>query len=214
MVASPSNPTGTMVTAEETRICEVVRRRAASSSSTDLPRLTYGLDAPTAAAPARTSSRQQLLQVFPDDGRGGSGGRGTPRLRARDRELRKTSSSRLAVAQHAALACFEPATIAIVEARRAELTRRPYLSPRWNTRHQGAVCRGRLLHLRDVSASRRQLRLRARPPHAKRVSRSRRQGLRPQRARSATSASPTRRRSRARGGNRSASPIHRESKRQ
>ena len=134
MVASPSNPTGTMVTTEELGgMAGVVRAKRGFLLVDEIYHgLTYGLDAPTAAAAGEdifvVNSFSKYFQM--------TGWRlgwlvAPPRY---VREIEKLAQnlfiSPSAVAQHAALACFEPATIAIVEARRAELDqRRRYLIP-------------------------------------------------------------------------------------
>ena len=134
MVASPSNPTGTMVTMEELGgMAGVVRAKRGFLLVDEIYHgLTYGLDAPTAAAAGEdifvVNSFSKYFQM--------TGWRlgwlvAPPRY---VREIEKLAQnlfiSPSAVAQHAALACFEPATIAIVEARRAELDqRRRYLIP-------------------------------------------------------------------------------------
>ena len=134
MVASPSNPTGTMVTAEETHdLAEVVRGKRGILLVDEIYHgLTYGLDAPTAAAAGEdifvVNSFSKYFQMT-----GWRLGWLVAPLRY-VREIEKLAQnlfiSPSAVAQHAALACFEPATIAIVEARRAELDqRRRYLIP-------------------------------------------------------------------------------------
>ena len=128
MVATPSNPTGTMVTAEETRaMAEVARRKGGFLLMDEIYHgLTYGVDAPTAVAAGEdvfvVNSFSKYFQM--------TGWRlgwlvAPPRY---VREIEKLAQnlfiSPSTVAQHAALACFEPATIAIVEERRAELDRR------------------------------------------------------------------------------------------
>ena len=128
MVATPSNPTGTMVTADEIAAMAQVARRNGGFLLVDeiYHGLTYGLDAPTAAAAGEdifvVNSFSKYFQM--------TGWRlgwlvAPPRY---VREIEKLAQnlfiSPSSVAQHAALACFEPATIAIVEERRAELDRR------------------------------------------------------------------------------------------
>ena len=128
MVATPSNPTGTMVTAEETRaMAEVVRRKGGFLLMDEIYHgLTYGFDAPTAAAAGEdvfvVNSFSKYFQM--------TGWRlgwlvAPPNY---VREIEKLAQnlfiSPSTVAQHAALACFDPAAIAIVEERRAELDRR------------------------------------------------------------------------------------------
>jgi len=134
MIASPSNPTGTMVTAEETReLAQVVRRKRGFLLFDEIYHgLTYGLDAPTAASEGEdvfvVNSFSKYFQM--------TGWRlgwlvAPP---AYVREIEKLAQnlfiSPSTPAQHAALACFEPATIEILEKRRAELDeRRRFLIP-------------------------------------------------------------------------------------
>jgi aspartate/methionine/tyrosine aminotransferase len=134
MVASPSNPTGTMVTAEEIgEMAGVVRAKRGVFLVDEIYHgLTYGLDAPTAADAGEdvfvVNSFSKYFQM--------TGWRlgwlvAPPQY---VREIEKLAQnlfiSPSTVAQHAALACFEPATIAIVEARRGELDeRRRFLIP-------------------------------------------------------------------------------------
>ena len=134
MVATPSNPTGTMVTMEEiAELATLTRERSATLLVDEIYHgLTYGLDARTALEAGddlfvinsfskyfqMTGWRMGWLVAPP----------------AYVREIEKLAQnlfiSPSAVAQHAALACFEPRTIQIVEQRRAELdARRKYLIP-------------------------------------------------------------------------------------
>jgi aspartate/methionine/tyrosine aminotransferase len=134
MVASPSNPTGTLVTREETaKLAGLVRERGGTLLVDEIYHgLTYGIEAHTAAEEGDdilvVNSFSKYFQMT---------GWRLGWLLAPQRLVRKIETlaqnlfiSPSAVAQHAALACFEPGTIAIVEARREELdARRRYLVP-------------------------------------------------------------------------------------
>src|SRR5579859_3155522 len=128
MVATPSNPTGTMVTAEETRaMAEVVRRKRGFFLVDEIYHgLTYGLDAPTAAAAGEdifvVNSFSKYFQMT--GWRLGWLVAPPGYVREIEKLAQNLFISPSTLAQHAALACFEPATIAIVEERRAELDRR------------------------------------------------------------------------------------------
>jgi aspartate/methionine/tyrosine aminotransferase len=134
MVATPANPTGTMVTADELAALAALAREKGGSLLVDeiYHGLTYGLDAPTGAAAGEdvlvVNSFSKYFQmtgwrlgwiVLP------------PRLvRPVETLAQNLFISPSTVAQHAALACFEPETIAILEERRAELdARRRFLVP-------------------------------------------------------------------------------------
>ena len=134
MVASPSNPTGTLIAHEEmSRIAQVVRAKGGTLLADEIYHgLTYGVDARTAAELGEdvivinsfskyfqmTGWRLGWMLVPPELVR---------RVETLAQNLYISPSS---VAQHAALACFEPATVAILEERRAELdARRRYLVP-------------------------------------------------------------------------------------
>ena len=134
MVASPANPTGTLVTPEETHaMAEVVRAKGGTLLVDEIYHgLTYGLDARTAAEEGEdvfvVNSFSKYFQM--------TGWRlGWLVAPARLVRTLETLAQNLyispsAVAQHAALACFAPETIEIVEARRRELDeRRRYLVP-------------------------------------------------------------------------------------
>jgi aspartate/methionine/tyrosine aminotransferase len=128
MVATPSNPTGTMVTPEEIALlARLVREKGATLLVDEIYEgLTYGHEPHTALAAGEDifiiNSFSKYFQM--------TGWRlgwlvAPP---AYVREVEKLAQnlfiSPSAVAQHAALACFEPRTLEIVEARRAELDRR------------------------------------------------------------------------------------------
>lgn len=134
MVASPSNPTGTLITPEETRaLAELAREKGGTLLMDEIYHgLTYGVDTHTAAEMGEdilvVNSFSKYFQMT---------GWRLGWLLAPQRLVRKIETlaqnlfiSPSAVAQHAALACFTPETIAILEERRAELdTRRRYLIP-------------------------------------------------------------------------------------
>jgi len=135
MVATPSNPTGTMVTMREIEELAALARdkRGALIADEIYHGLVYGDEPPHTAAAAGEdifviNSFSKYFQM--------TGWRlgwlvAPPRY---VREIEKLAQnlfiSASTVAQHAALACFAPETIAIVEARRRELDeRRRYLIP-------------------------------------------------------------------------------------
>jgi aspartate/methionine/tyrosine aminotransferase len=134
MVASPSNPTGTLVApGEMARIAAAVRERGGTLLADEIYHgLTYGVDARTAAELGPDviviNSFSKYFQMtgwrlgwmlVPHEL--------TRRVETLAQNLYISPST---VAQHAALACFEPATVAILEERRAELdARRRYLVP-------------------------------------------------------------------------------------
>ncbi|MGE5615467.1 MAG: pyridoxal phosphate-dependent aminotransferase [Bacillota bacterium] len=128
MVATPANPTGTMLTlAELADLASLAREKGATLIVDEIYHgLTYGLAAPTAAAIGEDvvviNSFSKYFQM--------TGWRlgWLVAPRALVREVEKLAQnlfiSPSTLAQHAALACFMPETIAIVEERRAELDRR------------------------------------------------------------------------------------------
>ena len=134
MVATPSNPTGTMLGAAEIRDLAALAREKGVTLLVDeiYHELAYGVEPHTALEAGEDviviNSFSKYFQmtgwrlgwvVLP------------PRL-VRDVEklAQNLFISPSTVAQHAALACFEPETLAIVEARRVELDeRRKYLVP-------------------------------------------------------------------------------------
>ena len=134
MVASPANPTGTLVTPEETReLAELAREKRGTLLVDEIYHgLTYGVDAHTAASDGEdvfvVNSFSKYFQM--------TGWRlgwlvAPPHLvRTIETLAQNLYISPSAVAQHAALACFEPQTLEIVEARRRELDeRRRFLVP-------------------------------------------------------------------------------------
>ena len=134
MVATPANPTGTLVTPEETAALAALAREKGGTLLVDeiYHGLTYGVDAHTAAADGEdvwvVNSFSKYFQM--------TGWRlgwlvAPPAMVRRIETLAQNLFiSPSAVAQHAALACFTPETLAIAEQRRAELDeRRRYLVP-------------------------------------------------------------------------------------
>jgi aspartate/methionine/tyrosine aminotransferase len=134
MVASPANPTGTLVTPAETAdLASFTREKGGTLLMDEIYHgLTYGVDARTAAEQGEdvwvVNSFSKYFQMT---------GWRLGWLVAPQAMVRKVETlaqnlfiSPSAVAQHAALACFSPETLAITEARRAELDeRRRYLVP-------------------------------------------------------------------------------------
>jgi aspartate/methionine/tyrosine aminotransferase len=134
MVASPANPTGTLVTHDEAAALAGLARESGGTLLMDeiYQGLTYGVDARTAADLGEdvwiVNSFSKYFQMT---------GWRLGWLVAPGTHVRKVETlaqnlfiSPSAVAQHAALACFTPETLAITEARRAELDeRRQYLVP-------------------------------------------------------------------------------------
>jgi aspartate/methionine/tyrosine aminotransferase len=134
MVASPANPTGTLVApAELAGLAELARERAGTLLVDEIYQgLTYGVERADGRRPRRRRLRgQQLLQVLPDDRLAPGLAVAPPAMVRRIETLAQNLFiSPSAVAQHAALACFTPETLAITEARRAELDeRRRFLVP-------------------------------------------------------------------------------------
>jgi aspartate/methionine/tyrosine aminotransferase len=134
MVASPANPTGTLVTPAEVHgLAELAREKRGTLLMDEIYHgLTYGIDAHTAAEEGEdvlvVNSFSKYFQMT---------GWRLGWLVAPAGLVRKIETlaqnlfiSPSAIAQHAALACFAPETIAIVEQRRSELdARRRYLIP-------------------------------------------------------------------------------------
>ena len=134
MVASPANPTGTLVAPAEIAALAALAREKSGTLLVDeiYHGLTYGVDARTAAEQGddvvvvnsfskyfqMTGWRLGWLLVPP------------ALVRTVETLAQNLFISASAVAQHAALACFEPETITILEARRAEFDeRRRFLVP-------------------------------------------------------------------------------------
>ena len=134
MVASPANPTGTLVTRAETAaLAELAREKGGTLLMDEIYHgLTYGVDTHTGAEEGEdvfvVNSFSKYFQM--------TGWRlgwlvAPPRLvRTIETLAQNLFISPSAVAQHAALACFTPETLAIAEARREELdARRRFLVP-------------------------------------------------------------------------------------
>jgi aspartate/methionine/tyrosine aminotransferase len=134
MVASPANPTGTLVTHEESAaLAALVREKGGTLLMDEIYQgLTYGVESHTAAEHGEdvlvVNSFSKYFQMT---------GWRLGWLLAPEGLVRRIETlaqnlfiSPSAVAQHAALACFSPETLAITEARRAELdARRRFLVP-------------------------------------------------------------------------------------
>jgi aspartate/methionine/tyrosine aminotransferase len=134
MVASPSNPTGTLIAPEEmARIAGVVREKGGTLLADEIYHgLTYGVDARTAAELGSDVIVINSFSKYFQMTGWRLGWMLVPQELARRVETlaQNLYISPSSVAQHAALACFEPATVAILEQRRAELdARRRYLVP-------------------------------------------------------------------------------------
>ena len=134
MVATPANPTGTLVTPEETRaLAELAREKRGTLLVDEIYHgLTYGVDAHTAAADGEdvfvVNSFSKYFQMT--GWRLGWLVAPAHLVRTLETLAQNLYISPSAVAQHAALACFRPETLEIVEARRRELDeRRRYLVP-------------------------------------------------------------------------------------
>ena len=148
MVATPSNPTGTMLTAGEIEELAALCREKGGTLLVDeiYHGLVYGEigSPPTRGRPAEARGRHSAVEAGEDVIVINSfskyfqmtgwrlGWMVVPPALAREVEklAQNLFISPSAIAQHAALACFEPETIAIVEARREDLDRRRrYLIP-------------------------------------------------------------------------------------
>lgn len=134
LVASPANPTGTLLHRDELSSLSVAVRARGGHLVVDeiYHGLTYGLDAPSVL---EVDDDAFVLNSF-SKYFGMTGWRlgwlvapqvAVPELEKLAQNLYISAST---VAQHAALACFEPATLEILEARRGEFAqRRDYLLP-------------------------------------------------------------------------------------
>jgi aspartate/methionine/tyrosine aminotransferase len=134
MVATPSNPTGTLVSPPEiARMAEVVRRRGGSLLVDEIYHgLTYGMDARTALEAGDDLFVVNSFSKYFHMTGWRLGWLVAPASHVRPVEIlaQNLYISPSALAQHAALACFTPETLAILEARRVELDqRRQYLVP-------------------------------------------------------------------------------------
>ncbi|MGE0826992.1 MAG: pyridoxal phosphate-dependent aminotransferase [Candidatus Binatia bacterium] len=134
MLASPSNPTGTMIADEEMRaITDVVHRRGGRLIVDEIYHgLTYGFDASTALAISDEIFVLNSFSKYFQMTGWRIGWLVVPH--AYVREIEKLAQNIFIcppnLAQHAALAAFRPETLAITEARRAEFQRRrDYLLP-------------------------------------------------------------------------------------
>ena len=134
LVASPANPTGTVLHRDELAALSTALKNRGGHLVVDeiYHGLTYGLDAPSVL---EVDDQAFVLNSF-SKYFGMTGWRlgwlvapqvAVPELEKLAQNLYISAST---VAQHAALACFEPATLEILEARRAEFARRrDYLLP-------------------------------------------------------------------------------------
>ena len=134
MVATPSNPTGTMVTPEEiAEIAALAREEKATLVVDEIYHgLTYGIDARTAAEAGEDVFVINSFSKYFQMTGWRLGWLVAPPAYVRDIEklAQNLFISPSTLAQHAALACFDPRTIAIVEERRSELDqRRKFLIP-------------------------------------------------------------------------------------
>ena len=134
MIASPSNPTGTMVAPGEVAALAALAREKGGTLIADeiYQGLTYGMDARTALeAGDDIFVINSFSKYFQMTGwRLGWLVAPLPYVREIEKLAQNLFISPSTIAQHAALACFEPATIAILEERRAELdARRRFLIP-------------------------------------------------------------------------------------
>ena len=128
LVASPANPTGTLLTRDElARLSAALKERGGHLVVDEIYHgLTYGVDA---ASVLEVDDDAFLLNSF-SKYFGMTGWRlgwlvappaAVPELEKLAQNIYISAPS---MAQHAALACFEPATLEILEARRAEFARR------------------------------------------------------------------------------------------
>ena len=128
LFATPANPTGTMLMADEINaLAEFVRQRDGQLIVDEIYHgLTYETDAPTAlAAGDDIFVVQSFSKYFQMTGwRLGWLVVPEPYIRDIEKLAQNLFISPSSPAQHAALAAFDPETIAILEARRAEFRRR------------------------------------------------------------------------------------------
>jgi aspartate/methionine/tyrosine aminotransferase len=134
LVASPSNPTGTLAEAQEVAaLAALARSRGAALLVDEIYHgLTYGRDARTALeAGDDIFVINSFSKYFQMTGwRLGWLVAPQPYVREVEKLAQNLYISPSTLAQHAALAAFEPRTLAILEARRAELAaRRDWLLP-------------------------------------------------------------------------------------
>ena len=134
LVASPANPTGTLLTADEiAALAEVCRARNGHFMVDEIYHgLTYETDAPTACAAGEDIWVINSFSKYFQMTGWRLGWMVIPEAFVRDVEKLAQNLVLCATtpAQYAALAAFEPATIEILEARRAEFRhRRDFLAP-------------------------------------------------------------------------------------
>jgi aspartate/methionine/tyrosine aminotransferase len=134
MVASPSNPTGTLVEPAEVGALAALAREKGGTLLVDeiYHGLTYGIDPPSALAEGEDIFVVNSFSKYYQMTGWRLGWLVAPQALVRRIETlaQNLFISPSAVAQHAALACFTPATHEIVEARRRELDdRRRFLVP-------------------------------------------------------------------------------------
>jgi aspartate/methionine/tyrosine aminotransferase len=134
MVATPSNPTGTLVEPEAIAgLAQLARERHATLLVDEIYHgLTYGVDARTALEAGEDILVINSFSKYFQMTGWRLGWMVAPQALVRDVEklAQNLFISPSTLAQHAALACFSPETIAIVEERRRELDeRRKFLIP-------------------------------------------------------------------------------------
>ena len=134
MVGSPSNPTGTLVPPEEiSKLAALTREKRATLLVDEIYHaLTYGIDARTAAEAGEDVLVVNSFSKYFQMTGWRLGWMLAPKALVRRIETlaQNLFISPSTLAQHAALACFAPETIAILEERRAELdARRKFLLP-------------------------------------------------------------------------------------
>ena len=134
MVASPSNPTGTLLThAEVLELAALAREKHGTLIVDEIYQgLTYGHDPESAVTAGEDVIVINSFSKYFQMTGWRLGWAVVPQALARDIEklAQNLFISPSTIAQHAALACFDPRTIAIVEARRKELDeRRRFLLP-------------------------------------------------------------------------------------
>jgi aspartate/methionine/tyrosine aminotransferase len=134
MVASPSNPTGTLVTPGEVHgLATLVREKGGTLLMDEIYHgLTYGIDAHTAAEEGEDVLVVNSFSKYFQMTGWRLGWLLAPQHLVRTIETlaQNLFISPSTLAQHAALACFSPETLEILEQRRAELDdRRRYLIP-------------------------------------------------------------------------------------
>lgn len=133
MVATPSNPTGTLLDIDEIAALHAVTRRRGGLLLVDeiYQGLTYGIDSATALAHPALNAADDVFVVNSFSKYFGMTGwrlgwlvAPTPLVREIEKLAQHFFISPSSPAQHAALAAFEPATLEILEARRTEFAAR------------------------------------------------------------------------------------------